>query len=133
LERDIESLRKRLATAGTTGGPEVKEIQGIKVVAFRADGVDHKGLREMGDGIKDKIGSGIVLVGGEHEGKITLVLMVTKDMADQFRADELIQGIAELIGGKGGGNPTLARTGSSTVEKLDDALKAIYQIVEKRT
>jgi alanyl-tRNA synthetase len=132
LERDIESLRKRLATAGTTGGPEVKEIQGIKVVAFRADGVDHKGLREMGDEIKDKIGSGIVLVGGEHEGKITLVLMVTKDMADQFRADELIQGIAELIGGKGGGNPTLARTGSSTVEKLDDALKAIYGIVEKR-
>jgi alanyl-tRNA synthetase len=58
--------------------------------------------------------------------------MVTKDMADQFRADELIQGIADQIGGKGGGNPTLARTGSSKVEKLDDALKTIYTIVEKR-
>jgi alanyl-tRNA synthetase len=132
LEREIEALRRRLATGGTTGGPEVKEVKGVKVVAFRADGVDHKGLREMGDGIKDKIESGIVLMGGEHEGKITLVLMVTKDLADQFRADKLIKGIAELIGGKGGGNPTLARTGSSTVEKLDDALKAIYKIVEKR-
>jgi len=132
LEREIEALRRRLATAGTTGGPEVKEVQGVKVVAFRADGVDHKGLREMGDGIKDKIGSGIVLVGGEHEGKITLVLMVTKDLAEQFRADELIKGIAEQIGGKGGGNPTLARTGSARVEKLDDALKAIYGIVKKR-
>jgi alanyl-tRNA synthetase len=132
LEREIEALRRRLATAGTQGGPEVKEVKGIKVAAFRADGVDHKGLREMGDGIKDKIGSGIVLVGGEHEGKITLVLMVTKDVAEQFRADELIQGIAEQIGGKGGGNPTLARTGSSKVEKLDAALKAIYKIVEKR-
>jgi alanyl-tRNA synthetase len=132
LEREIEALRRRLATAGTMGGPEIKEVNGVKVVAFRADGVGHKGLREMGDGIKDKIGSGIVLVGGEHEGKITLVLMVTKDVADHFRADELIQGIAEIIDGKGGGNPTLARTGSSTVEKLDDALKAIYTIVEKR-
>jgi len=132
LEREIESLRRKLATAGTTGGPEVKEVKGIKVVAFQADGVDHKGLREMGDGIKDKIGSGIVLVGGAHEGKITLVLMVTKDLAEQFRADEMIQGIAEIIGGKGGGNPTLARTGSARVEKLADALKAIYKIVEKR-
>jgi alanyl-tRNA synthetase len=71
-------------------------------------------------------------VGGEHEGKITLVLMVTKDLAERLRADELIQGIAEIIGGKGGGNPTLARTGSTGVEKLADALKAIYKIVEKR-
>jgi alanyl-tRNA synthetase len=132
LERELEALRRRLATAGTTVGPEAKEVKGVKVVAFRADEVDHRGLREMGDGIKDKIGSGIVLVGGEHEGKITLVLMVTKDRAEQFRADELIQGIAEQIGGKGGGNSTLARTGSSKVEKLDDALKAIYKIVEKR-
>jgi alanyl-tRNA synthetase len=132
LEREIEALRRRLATAGTTGGPEVKEVKGVKVVAFRADGVDPKGLREMGDGIKAKIGSGIVLVGGEHEGKITLVLMVTKDRAKQFPADELIQGIAEKIGGKGGGNPNLARTGSGRVEKLDDALKAIYGIVEKQ-
>jgi alanyl-tRNA synthetase len=132
LEREIEALRRRLATAGTTGGPEVKEVKGIKVVAFRADGVDHKGLREMGDGIKDKIESGIVLVGGAHEGKISLVLMVTKDRAKQFPADELIQGIAEQIGGQGGGNPTLARTGSARVEKLDDALKAIYTIVEER-
>jgi len=132
LEREIETLRRRIATAGTQGGPEVKEVKGVKVVAFRADGVDHKGLREMGDGIKDKIGSGVVLVGGEHEGKITLVLMVTKDRAEQFRSDELIKGIAELIGGKGGGNPTLARTGSARVEKLADALEAIYKIVEKQ-
>jgi alanyl-tRNA synthetase len=132
MEREIETLRRRLATSQTGAGPEVKEVKGVKVVAFRADEVDHKGLREMGDGIKDKIGSGIVLVGGEHEGKITLVLMVTKDLAERLRADELIQGIAEMIGGKGGGNPTLARTGSTRVEKLADALKAIYKIVEKR-
>ncbi|OGP56339.1 MAG: alanine--tRNA ligase [Deltaproteobacteria bacterium RBG_13_52_11] len=132
LEREIEALRRRIATAQTGAGPEVKEINGIKVVAFRVDDMDPKGLREMGDGIKDKIGSGVVLVGGAHEGKITLVLMVTKDLAEQFRADELIQGIAEIIGGRGGGNPTLARAGSDKVERLADALKAIYTIVEKQ-
>jgi alanyl-tRNA synthetase len=132
MEREIESLRRKLATAGTAGGPEIKEVKGIKVVALQADGVDHKGLREMGDGIKDKIGSGIVLVGGAHEGKITLVLMVTKDLAERLRADELIQGIAEIIGGRGGGNPTLARTGSDKVEKLTAALQAIYEIVGKK-
>jgi alanyl-tRNA synthetase len=132
LEREIEGLRRKLATAGTTGGPEVKEVKGIKVVALQADGVDHKGLREMGDGIKDKIKSGIVLVGGAHEEKITLVLMVTKDLVARLRADDLIQGIAEIIGGKGGGNPSLARAGSDKVEKLADALQAIYKIVEKR-
>jgi alanyl-tRNA synthetase len=132
LEREIEGLRRRLATAGSTGGPVVKEVKGVKVVALQADGVDHKGLREMGDGLKDKVGSGIVLVGGEHEGKIMLVLMVTTDLSERLRADELIQGVAGIIGGKGGGNPTLARTGSANVEKLADALQAIYQIVENR-
>ncbi len=132
LEREIDALRRRLATAQTGAGPQVKEVKGVKVVAYRADGVGHKGLREIGDGIKDKIGSGICLVGGEHEGKITLILMVTKDQAEQFPADELIKGIAKVIGGKGGGNPALARTGGTNVEKLDDALKAIYEIVKKR-
>jgi alanyl-tRNA synthetase len=132
LEREMETLRRSLATAGTTGGPAVKEIRGIKVVAFQSDGVDHKSLREMGDGIKDKLGSGIVLVGGAYEGKVTLVLMVTKDLAKRLRADELIQGIAEIIEGRGGGNPTLARAGSDKVERLADALQAIYTIVEKR-
>jgi alanyl-tRNA synthetase len=92
LDREIEGLRRKLATAGTTGGPVVKEVKGRKVVALQADGVDHKGLREMGDGIKDKIGSGIVLVGGAYEGKVTLVLMVTKDLAERLPADDLIQG-----------------------------------------
>jgi alanyl-tRNA synthetase len=132
LEREIEGLRRRLATAGTAAGPVGKEVKGINVVTLQADGVDHKGLREMGDGIKDKIGSGIVLVGGAHEGKITLVLMITKDLAERLRADELIQGIAEIVGGRGGGNPTLARAGSDKVEKLADALQAIYKIVEAR-
>jgi alanyl-tRNA synthetase len=132
LAREIETLRRRLATTKTGAGPEVKKVKGINVVAFRVDDMDPKGLQEMGDGIKEKIGSGIVLLGGGKEDKITVVLMVTKDLAERFRADELIKEIAEVIEGRGGGNPTLARAGSDKVEKLDEALKAIYKVVEKR-
>jgi alanyl-tRNA synthetase len=94
LEREIDALRRSLATAQTGAGPQVKEVKGVKVVAYRADGVDHK--------------------------------------AERFPADELIKGVAKVIGGKGGGNPTLARTGGTNVKKLDDALKTIYEIVKKR-
>jgi alanyl-tRNA synthetase len=132
LEREIEALRRKLATSQTRGGPEVKKVKGINVVAYRVDDMDPKGLQEMGDGIKEKIGSGIVLLGGGKEDKIAVVLMVTKDLAGRFRADELIKEIAEVIGGRGGGNPTLARAGSDKVEKLDEALQAIYKVVEKR-
>ena len=132
LEREIETLRRRLATSQTGLGPEVKEVKGVKVVSYRVDDMDPKGLREVGDGIKDRIGSGVIALGGERGGKATIVLMVTKDLADRLRADELIGEIAEMVGGRGGGNPTMAQTGGTKVEKLDDALKAIYKIVEKR-
>ena len=132
LERQLEVLRRRVIAVQTKGGPEVREVKGIKVASYRAEEVDPKGLREMGDGIKDRIGSGIVLLGGEKGGSATLVLMVTKDLADRFRADELIKEVAEIVGGKGGGSPTLAQAGGPRVEKLKDALEAIYSIVEKR-
>ncbi|RLB05324.1 MAG: alanine--tRNA ligase [Deltaproteobacteria bacterium] len=132
LERQLEVLHRRVIAVQTKGGPEVREVKGIKVASYRAEEVDPKGLREMGDGIKDRIGSGIVLLGGEKGGSATLVLMVTKDLADRFRADELIKEVAEIVGGKGGGSPTLAQAGGPRVEKLKDALEAIYSIVEKR-
>ena len=62
----------------------------------------------------------------------TLVLMVTKDLTDRFQADELIKEVAEMVGGRGGGSPTMAQAGVARVEKLNDALEAIYEIVEKR-
>ncbi|MBW2039998.1 MAG: alanine--tRNA ligase [Deltaproteobacteria bacterium] len=132
LEKEIEALHRRLTTAQTRGAPEVKEVRGIKVASCRVEEVNPKILREMGDGIKDKIGSGIILLGGQKEGKTTLILMVTKDLTDRFRADELIKEVAEMVGGMGGGSPTLAQAGGTRVEKLNNALESIYGIVAKR-
>ncbi len=133
LEREIEAFRRRLATVQTGTGPEVKEINGIKVVAFRVDDMDPKGLRDIGDGIKAKIGSGIIVLGSEKEGKGTLVAMVTQDFVDRLRADELIRELTEIAGGRGGGNPFMAQAGGARAEKIDDCLKAVYGMVEKRT
>jgi alanyl-tRNA synthetase len=132
LEKEIEILRRRLTTVQISVGPEVQEVKGIKVVSYQVEEVDPKGLREMGDGIKERIRSGIILLGGKKEGRATLVLMVTKDLTDRFSAKELINEVAEIVGGRGGGNPTMAQVGVTKIEKLNDALKAIYGIVERR-
>jgi alanyl-tRNA synthetase len=133
LEREIEALRRKLAAPQSGGGPEVTEIKGIKVVAFRADDMDPKGLRDIGDGIKAKIGSGIIVLGGEKQGKGALVAMVTQDLAERFPADELIKALTEIGGGRGGGNPTMAQAGGAQAEKIDDCLKAVYGMVKERT
>jgi alanyl-tRNA synthetase len=132
LEREIETLRRRIATSQTGAGPEVKEVDGIKVVVFRADDMDPKGLRDIGDGIKAKIGSGVIVVGGEKQGMGSIVAMVTRDLAERFRADELIKALTEIGGGKGGGNPTMAQAGGVQAEKIDDCLDAVYGMVKKR-
>jgi len=131
LEREIEHLRRKLA-APRAGGPEPREIEGIKVLSSRFDEGDPKALREIGDGIKDYVTSGIVLLGGERDGKVSLVLMVTDDLASRFPAKELIVELAAIIGGRGGGNPTLAQAGGAHSERLDEALDAIYGIVADR-
>ena len=133
LEREIESLRRRLATSQTGGGPEVIEIEGVKVVAFRVDDMDPKGLRDIGDGIKAKIGSGIIVLGGEKQGKGSLVAMVTQDLAEQFPADELIKALTEIGGGRGGGNSTMAQAGGVQADKIDDCLAAVAEIVRKQS
>jgi alanyl-tRNA synthetase len=132
LERELENLRKKLTSGQAVGGPESRDIHGIKVVGYRAEEGSPKALREIGDGIKDKIGSGIVAVGGEQDGKATVVLMVTRDLATRCPASELINDVARVIDGKGGGNPTLAQAGGKDGGRLGEALEAIYRVVEER-
>jgi alanyl-tRNA synthetase len=133
LEREIETLRRKLAAPQSKDGPEVIEIKGVKVVAFRADDMDPKGLRDIGDGIKAKIGSGIIVLGGEKQGKGALVAMVTQDLAERFPADELIKALTEIGGGRGGGNAAMAQAGGAQAEKIDDCLAAVAEIVKKKS
>ena len=130
LQREIETLQGRLnasTSADLLSG--VREIGGIKTLAVKVAVDDPKGLRDLSDTLKDRIGSGIIAIGTEKDGKATLLVAVTKDLTSRFKAGDLIKGLAPIIGGSGGGKPELAQAGGSLPEKLDEALEKLYELV----
>jgi alanyl-tRNA synthetase len=88
-------------------------------------------LRDLADRFKEKIKTGIVVLGSSDASKVLLIVMVTKDLTDRFHAGKIINGIASVVGGGGGGRPDMAQAGGSKPEQLDAALKKAYEIVEK--
>jgi len=132
-EKEIKSLRQKLAQTKTQGGEEqVRKVKGISVVAQRLDGLTMDELRSTADAIKQRLGSGVVILGAEADGKALLVVSVTKDLAGRIPADQLIREIAPLIGGGGGGRPDFAQAGGKKPEFLDQALEGSFSAVEKR-
>jgi len=133
-EREIESLKTRLLTNKSedllTG---IREINGVKVIAREFQAGSPKELRESGDRIKDKLGSGIVLLGAGIEGKAMLTCLVTKDLRRNFHAGEIIRELSGIVGGKGGGRPDMAQGGGNQPEKLGEAFEALYTLIENRT
>jgi alanyl-tRNA synthetase len=86
----------------------------------------------MGDRIRDKLGSGIVVLGGEYQGKAALLAMVTKDLTDTYKAGNIIKAVSAKVGGSGGGRPDMAQAGGPNPDKLGEALDAVYDIVENQ-
>ena len=132
-EREIESLKAKLLTNKSedllTG---IREINGVKVIAREFKAGSPKELRESGDRIKDKLGSGIVLLGAGIEEKAMLTCLVTKDLAGNFHAGEIIRQLSGIVGGKGGGRPDMAQGGGNQPEKLGEAFEALYALIENR-
>jgi alanyl-tRNA synthetase len=111
---------------------EVREVKGISVLARRADGLDSSELRGLADSLKQKIGSGIVILGTEIGQKVFMVIAVTQDLTERVKANELIKEVASIIDGGGGGRPDFAQAGGSKTKKLDQALQKSYSILEKK-
>ncbi len=133
-EREIESLKTRLLTNKSEDLlTEIREINGVKVLAREFQAGSAKELREYGDHIKDKLGSGIVLLGAEIEGKAMLTCLVTKDLRGNFHAGEIIRELSGIVGGKGGGRPDMAQGGGNQPEKLGEAFEVLYTLIENRT
>ncbi|HEY5665290.1 MAG TPA: alanine--tRNA ligase [Gammaproteobacteria bacterium] len=123
LEREIAELKARLATgSGRDLLDDVKTVAGVKLLVARIDGADAKSLRASTDKLKDKLGSGIVVLGGVEGDKVRLVAGVTSDLTDRFRAGDIIKPIAAEVGGSGGGRPDFAQAGGTRPEALDGAL-----------
>ena len=129
LEKTIADLNRKLATGGV--GPDITEsaidLGGVKLVVSQLDGADPKSLPDVLDQLKNKIGSGIIVLGTVNEGKVGLIVGVTKDLTDRFHAGNLVNHIASQVGGKGGGRPDMARAGGSDPDALPAALASVEQ------
>ncbi|HEX5418901.1 MAG TPA: alanine--tRNA ligase, partial [Gammaproteobacteria bacterium] len=130
LEREVEALKGKLASGGARDlMQEVAEVGGTKVLAARLDGADSKALRDAVDRLKDKLGSGVVVLGSVDGEKVRLVAGVTQDLAGKLPAGRVIEPIAEHVGGRGGGRPDFAQAGGNAPEKLDEALALVEAVV----
>ena len=130
LERQLQQLQRQMA--GNQSGDlvaQAREINGRKVIAARVDESDPKRMLELADQLRERLGSGIVVLAGVHGGQVRLLAAVTKDLAGQVHAGKLVGQIAPLVGGKGGGRPELAQAGGNDASQIDAALARAVELV----
>jgi alanyl-tRNA synthetase len=126
LEKELEGLKSRLASAsGDELASQAVNVGDIKVLAARLDGADPRSLRDTVDRLKDHLGSSVIVIGSADSGKVRLAAGVSKDLVTRVQAGNLVNFVAEQVGGKGGGRPDFAQAGGSQPEDLDGALTSV--------
>ena len=132
LRKELEQARMKSASSSVaTIGERVREIKGVKVLAHRADNLERPQLRTLMDNLRNKIGSGVVVLGSVSDGKVAIIVGVTKDLTGRVQAGKIVGKVAEKVGGSGGGRPDMAEAGGKDPLALDAALSASYAVVEE--
>ncbi|MEO5703250.1 MAG: alanine--tRNA ligase [Gammaproteobacteria bacterium] len=133
LEKELEQLKGKLASsAGTDLAAQVQQINGINVLAARLDGADAKSLRDTVDQLKNKLGSAAVVLAAVVDGRVNVVAGVTADYMQRIKAGDLVNVVAQQVGGKGGGRPDMAQAGGNNPAALDGALNSVPDWVRKQ-
>jgi alanyl-tRNA synthetase len=133
LERENDQLRMKSASASFSTAniaDKIKDIRGVKVLAHRIDNLERPQMRTLVDQLRDKLGSGVVVLGSASNGNVCLIVGVTKDLTSRIQAGKVIAPVAQKVGGKGGGRPDLAEAGGKDPAALDAALGEVYGVVE---
>jgi alanyl-tRNA synthetase len=131
LTRELDQVRMKSASSSAANlGDKIKDVKGVKVLAHRADNLERSQMRTLVDQLRDKLGSGVVVVGSATDGNVSLIAGVTKDLTSRIQAGKVVGKVAEKVGGKGGGRPDLAEAGGKDAAALDSALAEVYNIVE---
>ena len=131
LARELDQARMKTASSSTANiGEKIKDVQGVKVLTHRVDNLERSQLRTLVDQLRDKIGSGVVVLGSASNGNVSLIVGVTKDLTSRIQAGKVIAPVAQKVGGKGGGRPDLAEAGGKDSAALDAALGDAYGVVE---
>ena len=129
-ERELEELKLKMAGSSAVEAT-AKTIAGIHVHVQRTDGLDVNGMRALADQLRDKLKSGVVALGAVNDGKVSLLVVVTKDLIGRLKAGDLIKEMATEVGGTGGGRPEMAQAGGKDPAKLDVALEKVFGLVER--
>jgi alanyl-tRNA synthetase len=133
LEKELARLKSRMAAAqGEDLSSQAVDIKGVKVLAVALDGADAKTLRETLDQLKNKLKSAAIVLGSTEGGKVSLIAGVTADLTGKLKAGDLVNYVAQQVGGKGGGRPDMAQAGGPDSAKMPAALGSVRQWVEQR-
>ncbi|ASC58040.1 alanine--tRNA ligase [Vibrio vulnificus] len=133
LEKEIQQLKDKLASQASANLiDQVKEIAGVKVLVAKLDGADNKALRGMVDELKNQMGSGIIMLGNVADDKVGLIAGVTQDLTSKVKAGELVNMVAQQVGGKGGGRPDMAQAGGTDSSALPSALASVDAWIAER-
>ena len=133
LEKELSRLKSKLASAqGDDLVDRAIDVKGIKVLAAALDGADAKALRETLDKLKDKLKSAAIVLAASDGGKVSLIAGVTGDLTANIKAGELVNHVAQQVGGKGGGRPDMAQAGGTQPENLPQALASVRAWVAER-
>ena len=131
LEREVQRLKTGSAADVISEAlREARELDGIKVIKARQDGLNPKELRLLADNIRDRLGSGIIVASSVNDGQALIVCMVTKDLKERYNAGEIVKRLTALAGGRGGGRADMAQGGTREVEKLDSVIDKVYDIIK---
>jgi alanyl-tRNA synthetase len=131
LRRELDGARMKSAASAVTGAADqAVEVKGVKVLAQRVDALDRGQMRTLVDNLRNKLGSGVVVLGSaDGEGKVALIVGVTKDLTGKVQAGKVVGQIAKLVGGSGGGRPDMAEAGGKDPSQLDVALRSAADVV----
>ncbi|MCS6804060.1 MAG: alanine--tRNA ligase [Acidobacteriota bacterium] len=131
-QRELEQLKLKLARQSVGQiASRVRQVNGVRVLAERIEGLDAAGARELADQLLSKLESGVVVLGRVEDQKVSLVVRVSKDLVGRLHAGQIVKELARQVGGGGGGRADLAEAGGRSPEKLDDALNASVEVIER--
>ncbi len=138
LNREVEQLKVKAALGGSAAGSssaqgtlsdDTQDVQGIKLIARRVDGLEKNALRVLSDSLRDKLGSGVIVLAAEQDGKVSLVVSVTKDLTPRIQAGRLVKELAPIVGGGGGGRPDFAEAGGRDGSKINEMLDRAPEVL----
>jgi alanyl-tRNA synthetase len=132
LEKQLESLKRKAAGSQAQGLlDDIREVKGVRVIAAKVDNAERDALRQMVDSLRQKLGSGVVVLASAEDGKVALITAVTKDLIPRLHAGKIVQELAKMVGGSGGGRPDLAEAGGKDTSAIESTLGNVYPLLER--